>query len=104
MTTEIPADKIPFDLWINGNEGRLQLAATFRTGRTRMRVEALGAAFFAGQRAEREKLEIAFVQGVKWWEYNRTGGTMWASDRRLAEKEARVRSRNGELGETNKVR
>lgn len=30
----------------------------------------------------------AFVAGAKWWEFVSTGGTMWASDRDKAEKEA----------------
>jgi hypothetical protein len=30
----------------------------------------------------------AFVQGAKWWEFTKSGGTMWASDQRDAEAEA----------------
>lgn len=64
MTAEPKSDKTPFDLWINGNEGRLQLDATFRTGRMRMRVEALGAAFAAGQRFERK----CILESIRRWD------------------------------------
>jgi len=30
----------------------------------------------------------AFVAGAKWWEFKRTGATMWQSDQTLAEEEA----------------
>jgi hypothetical protein len=30
----------------------------------------------------------AFVQGAQWWEFHKTGATMWQSDRDLAEQEA----------------
>jgi|SRR3990167_3146940 len=33
----------------------------------------------------------AFVEGVAWWEFTKTGGTLWQSDRRLAEDEAERR-------------
>ena len=33
----------------------------------------------------------AFVAGAKWWEFHSTGGTMWQSDRGLAEAEATKR-------------
>jgi len=33
----------------------------------------------------------AFVAGAKWWEFHSTGGTMWNSDRVLAEAEATKR-------------
>ena len=42
--------------------------------------------------------EIAFVQGAKWWEFKSTGGTMWNSDRREAEREAVERKKKGILG------
>jgi hypothetical protein len=29
-----------------------------------------------------------FVAGAKWWEYHKTGATMWRSDQDLAEQEA----------------
>jgi hypothetical protein len=43
-------------------------------------------------------MEIAFVQGAAWWEFRQTGGTMWGSDREVAEREAIRRERNGTLG------
>lgn len=98
-----PAAKTPFEKWQN-TIGYQSLTAFSLDGDAPVEdlESRLASAFSAGAASEREKLEIAFVQGAKWWEYNRTGGTMWASDRRLSEKEARIRSRNGELGETNK--
>jgi len=33
-------------------------------------------------------LRRAFVAGAKWWEYHKTGFTMWQSDQSLAEIEA----------------
>ena len=33
-------------------------------------------------------LIIAFVRGAQWWEYHKTGATMWPSDRDIAEAEA----------------
>ena len=33
----------------------------------------------------------AFVAGAAWWEFYKTQGTLWPSDRRLAEKEAERR-------------
>jgi len=41
-----------------------------------------------------------FVQGAQWWEYHKTGATMWASDRDQAEGEAEVRAANGTLGKS----
>jgi len=32
-----------------------------------------------------------FVAGAKWWEFHKTGATMWQSDQRLAEAEASQR-------------
>lgn len=32
--------------------------------------------------------KLAFVEGAKWWEFEKTNATMWASDRDLAEAEA----------------
>jgi len=46
----------------------------------------------------RKQLIVAFVQGAQWWEFRQTRGTMWASDRNLAEAEAMLRQRNGTLG------
>ena len=43
-------------------------------------------------------LEIAFVQGAKWWEFKSTRGTMWQSDQRVTEAEALIRIQNGTLG------
>src|SRR3990167_2199895 len=34
----------------------------------------------------------AFVDGVAWWEYTKTEGTLWQSDRRMADTEACPRS------------
>jgi ElaB/YqjD/DUF883 family membrane-anchored ribosome-binding protein len=45
---------------------------------------------------------LAFVQGAAWWEYHRTKGTMWQSDRKLAEEEAARREQSGTLGEDEK--
>lgn len=36
-------------------------------------------------------LRRAFVDGAAWWEFQCTGGTLWTSDRRFAEKEAERR-------------
>lgn len=44
------------------------------------------------------ELMITFIQGAKWWEYHRTGATMWQSDQHIAEEEAIRRSKNGTLG------
>lgn len=30
----------------------------------------------------------AFVDGVRWWEFQQTSGTLWGSDRNAAEKQA----------------
>lgn len=38
----------------------------------------------------------AFVEGAKWWEYEKEGATMWPSDRRLAEVEAQRRFEQGD--------
>jgi hypothetical protein len=35
-----------------------------------------------------------FVEGAAWWEWTKTGGTMWAADRDTAEVEARKRFPN----------
>ena len=43
---------------------------------------------------------VAFVQGAQWWEYHKTGATMWASDRDQAEGEAEKRASNGTLGKS----
>ena len=51
-----------------------------------------------GCRAEMDRNVTAFVQGAQWWEYQRTGATMWPSDRNLAEDEAEKREKNGTLG------
>ncbi len=39
----------------------------------------------------KDDIRRAFVAGAKWWEFHRTGGTMWQSDRNLAEAEASKR-------------
>lgn len=33
-------------------------------------------------------VQRAFVAGAKWWEFHKTGGTMWDSDINVAEDEA----------------
>ena len=45
-----------------------------------------------------EMLVIAFVQGSKWWEYEKTGCTMWATDQNSAEVAAKRRLQSGRLG------
>lgn len=45
-----------------------------------------------------QKLIIAFVQGAKWWEYQKKNATMWQSDQSLAETKAREMLENGRLG------
>ena len=45
-----------------------------------------------------DALIIAFTQGAQWWEHYKTGATMWASDRDIAEAEAETRTANGTLG------
>ena len=45
-----------------------------------------------------DALIIAFTQGAQWWEHYKTGATMWASDRDIAEAEAKTRTANGTLG------
>jgi hypothetical protein len=47
-----------------------------------------------------ENLIRAFVQGAQWWEYEKTGATMWASDRNHAEGEAILKHREGKLGKS----
>jgi len=47
-----------------------------------------------------ERLVIAFVQGAKWWEYEKTKFTMWPSDQCEAEKAAIERLENNSLGVT----
>jgi len=46
-----------------------------------------------------DDIRRAFVAGAKWWEYEKEGATMWISDIRLAEKEAKKRYPNGEVVE-----
>lgn len=43
-------------------------------------------------------LFIAFTQGAKWWEYQKTGATMRQSDQKEAKEEADRRGKNGTLG------
>jgi len=43
-------------------------------------------------------LLYAFVQGAKWWEYEKEGATMWQSDQELAWKTAECRLAAGVLG------
>ena len=44
-------------------------------------------------------LRRAFVAGAKWWEYHKTGFTMWQYDQRLAEIEACRRYQVNETAE-----
>lgn len=44
------------------------------------------------------KLLMAFVQGAKWWEWHKTGATMWQSDQRIAWDKAEERLKKGSLG------
>lgn len=46
----------------------------------------------------KDALIVAFVQGAKWWEYHSRGATMWQSDQRLAEEEAKRREERQTLG------
>lgn len=45
-------------------------------------------------------LLCAFVQGAKWWEYQKTGFTMWQGDQRLAWITAECRRAAGLLGKS----
>ncbi len=45
-----------------------------------------------------DALIVAFIQGAKWWEYHKTGATMWQSDQHEAEREANCRAKNQTLG------
>jgi hypothetical protein len=51
---------------------------------------------FDGQWA-RDDLRRAFVAGAKWWEFWRSGGTMWRSDQDKAEAEAERRYPEGKV-------
>jgi hypothetical protein len=42
-----------------------------------------------------DDLRRAFVMGAQWWELQSTGGTMWQSDRNLAEERAEELFPNG---------
>jgi len=46
-----------------------------------------------------DDLRRAFVAGAKWWEWHSTSGTIWPSDRHLAEAEAERRYPGGKLPE-----
>ena len=48
-------------------------------------------------------LIIAFVQGVQWWEFQRTEATLWGSDREIAEREAIKRFKENKLGKLSGV-
>jgi hypothetical protein len=45
-----------------------------------------------------DRLVRAFVQGAQWWEWNKTGATMWASDRDFSHAMAESRLHDGTLG------
>jgi hypothetical protein len=40
---------------------------------------------------DKDDIRSVFVAGASWWEFHSTGGTMWRSDRILAEEEATKR-------------
>ncbi|CAB4140634.1 hypothetical protein UFOVP398_59 [uncultured Caudovirales phage] len=63
----------------------------------RKKVEDLEAQL-AKARKDGERLVIAFVQGAKWWEFEKTGATMWQSDQAIATVAARERLKRGALG------
>ena len=42
-----------------------------------------------------DDLRRAFVMGAKWWEFRKSGATMWPSDQDVAEAEAESRYPNG---------
>jgi len=44
------------------------------------------------------ELLAAFVQGAKWWEWYRTGGSMRKVDKDIACRQAEERLENGTLG------
>jgi len=50
------------------------------------------------QSTHSDALIIAFVQGVQWWEFRKTGATLWGSDREFAEQEAIKRLKENKLG------
>ncbi len=47
-----------------------------------------------------DALIVAFVQGAQWWEWRKTGATMWASDRNEAEYVAEIKASTGTLGKS----
>lgn len=47
-----------------------------------------------------DALVVAFVQGAQWWEYHKTGATMWPSDRDVAEAKAECKALDGTLGKS----
>ena len=49
-------------------------------------------------KTQSDALIIAFVQGAQWWEWEKTGATMWQTDRNKAEDQAEKRLHNGTLG------
>ena len=51
-----------------------------------------------------DELIIAFVQGAQWWEYYKTGATMWPSDRDVAEAKAECKALDGTLGKSPNVK
>jgi len=47
-----------------------------------------------------DELITAFVQGAKWWEYHKTGATMWPSDTNVAKLKAEYKALDGTLGKS----
>lgn len=54
--------------------------------------------FNAAHGSAHDALIAAFIEGAKWWEYHKTGFTMWQSDQHDAEREAQRRAKNQTLG------
>jgi hypothetical protein len=52
--------------------------------------QAARAAFAEVERLRRGRI-ADFVAGVRWWEFSRTGATLWGEDRQLAEAAAVAR-------------
>ncbi len=56
--------------------------------------------YWFNHKTQADALIVAFVQGARWWEYQKTGATLWASDRRRAENAAEERRADGTLGKS----
>jgi hypothetical protein len=69
-----------------------------RAQRNRTNVRDRLAKTEADLKRAREALVIAFVQGARWWEYEKTHFTMWQADQNKALAEARKKLAAGRLG------